>query len=664
MATRDIVFGAAGAAGAAPTYVDDVFSTYLYTGNGSTQTITNGIDLAGQGGLVWLKSRSSFSPTEAQQPNHFLVDTARGSRNFLSSNTTNGTGVNCAVSAFNASGFSLDGQGDGASLGGRGNLNGVTYASWTFRKAPKFFDVVTYTGNGSTQTINHALGQTPGTIIVKATSQSGTIWAVWHRGSGTPFFLQLNTADASLTSTYNAGNAFLVSAPTDSNFVIKNIGFDGSAANAIGVTYVAYLFAHDTASDGLIQCGSFTGNGSASGPTVTLGWEPQWVLVKSSTLGTTSSQWSLLDNMRGSLALSSQGNDLFAQSSAAENTGGAPVLVANATGFNLVSSNDRVNGSGHTYVYIAIRRPNKPPTTGTQVFTPVARTGTGSSATVDSFGFPLDSVIGKTRGTSTSSAWIDRLRGGDRGLSTESTASEAAGFGLQLDRMNGYLVPNGLNPFNASGATTINWGLRRAPGFFDVVTYTGDGVNGRTVAHNLGVAPELIIAKSRNAVGEWGVSTADNGYFGIIYLNQTSERVGAGSQYITGSSSNIAFPNSTPSNVSGSTFVAYLFASLSGISKIGTYTGNGSSQTINCGFTTGARFVLIKRTDGTGDWYVWDTARGIVSGNDPHLSLNTTAAEVTSNDSIDPDTSGFIVNQLAATNINVTSATYIFLAIA
>ena len=97
---------------------------------------------------------------------------------------------------------------------------------------------------------------------------------------------------------------------------------------------------------------------------------------------------------------------------------------------------------------------------------------------------------------------------------------------------------------------------------------------------------------------------------------------------------------------------------------MGNYTGNGSTQTINCGFTTGARFVLIKRTDSTGDWYVWDSARGIVAGNDPHLSLNTTTAEVTTNDSVDADSSGFIVNQLAATNVNVNAATYIFLAIA
>jgi hypothetical protein len=117
-------------------------------------------------------------------------------------------------------------------------------------------------------------------------------------------------------------------------------------------------------------------------------------------------------------------------------------------------------------------------------------------------------------------------------------------------------------------------------------------------------------------------------------------------------------------NSTGNFYISYLFATLAGVSKVGNYTGNGSSQNIACGFSAGARFVLIKRTDSTGDWYMWDTERGIVTGNDPHLSLNTTSAEVTTDDSIDPQSAGFTVNQVAATNINVSSATYIFLAIA
>jgi hypothetical protein len=73
---------------------------------------------------------------------------------------------------------------------------------------------------------------------------------------------------------------------------------------------------------------------------------------------------------------------------------------------------------------------------------------------------------------------------------------------------------------------------------------------------------------------------------------------------------------------------------------------------------------MIKRTDSTGDWKVIDSARGIIAGNDPTLALNTTAAEVTGTDCIDPDNSGFIVNQETTNNLNVNGASYIFLSIA
>jgi hypothetical protein len=97
---------------------------------------------------------------------------------------------------------------------------------------------------------------------------------------------------------------------------------------------------------------------------------------------------------------------------------------------------------------------------------------------------------------------------------------------------------------------------------------------------------------------------------------------------------------------------------------VGSYTGNGSSQTIDCGFTAGARFVMIKRLDVSSGWLIWDTARGIIADNDPYIDIRNSAAEVTTNDSVDTDNSGFIVNQLAATDINVIFSPYLFLAIA
>ena len=219
---------------------------------------------------------------------------------------------------------------------------------------------------------------------------------------------------------------------------------------------------------------------------------------------------------------------------------------------------------------------------------------------------------------------------------------------------------------NASGEPYINHFFKRAPGFFDIVCYTGIGV-ARTVPHGLGVAPELMIVKGRSIARKWCVYHAAIGGTKAGILNTTEIPAGPDGGYW-----NNATPTSTTFPIGGDfdtngntyTYVAYLFASLPGISKVGSYTGNGTSQTINCGFSTGARFILVKRTDATGDWYVWDSVRGIVAANDPHLSINTTAAEVTTDDSVDPDASGFIVNQNTATNINVSGGQYIFLAIA
>jgi hypothetical protein len=210
----------------------------------------------------------------------------------------------------------------------------------------------------------------------------------------------------------------------------------------------------------------------------------------------------------------------------------------------------------------------------------------------------------------------------------------------------------------------VRYAFKRAPGFFDVVCYTGTGNPGLVVPHSLSAIPELILIKARKFGGsgwEWIILHMETARFS--FLDNAAMSLGASTIVTSRTSNSITLASDSRYNTT-TEYVAYLFATLPGISKIGSYTGNGSSQTINCGFTTGARFVLIKRTDSTGDWYVWDTVRGLTSSTDPHLSMNSTAAEVTTDDSVDPDTSGFIVNQDASTNINVNAGTYLYLAIA
>jgi hypothetical protein len=447
-----------------------------------------------------------------------------------------------------------------------------------------------------------------------------------------------------------------------------NVNFDGD-------TYVAYLFAHDaggfglSGTDNVISCGSYTGNGSTTGPVIDLGYEPQWVMVKNAS-GT--GNWRILDNMRG-MPVTGLGGGLEANTSAAEAEVNTPIPTA--TGFRFVTTNSNYNTNGSTYIYIAIRRgPMKVPTTGTSVFVPLATSGTYSSPVTLSTGFPVDSIFSKSRGLLAGYGYlpVDRLRGSSSGstpyLNTPTTNAEVTNSA-------GFNIANNTGATDAGFWTGAPSGgisylmFRRAPGFFDEVCFSGNGLT-QNVTHNLGVAPELLIVKERgDDTGGWLTYFSGFGVGFYLQLQTTAARVATtsidpwnnASPAMTSTTFSVGQYDDT--NGSGDTYVAYLFATCPGVSKVGSYTGNGSSQTINCGFTGGARFVMIKRTDSTGNWMMVDTARGLVSAGDPTLYLNSTAAEVTGVDWLDPDSSGFIVNQESTMNANVSSASYIFLAI-
>jgi hypothetical protein len=601
------------------------------------------------------------------------MDTLRGTTNTLFSDTTGAasTAFN-SVTAYNSNGFTVG-------TSGVVNTNTAPYASWTFREAPNFFDVVTYTGDGTdNRQISHNLGVAPGFIIVKSTSSTNG-WACWHRGNGTTNYnLRLNSTGEGYTPTNIQGFPVAASSTTFTVRSGENGWGDATySANASGQTYVAYLFAHDPSADGIIQCGSYT---AGSSPVVTLGWEPQWLMIKNATVGGTYLDWYMFDNMR-KLDVSNSGNaPLRANTADAEGgtyaTSGYNLVQPTATGFIVDPSGaapSGVNNGSNTYIYMAIRRgPMRTPTLGTSVFSPVLQS-TQSPNTLRTVGFPADFIIGTSRGGNLNRLENTRLTGfannsggsiNTPGMFTNATSAESNQYPLFYNVWNTTARDGDYLYFS----NNINWFFRRAPGFMDVVCYKGTGATFGSVTHGLGVKPELLICKNRTTSENWYVQY-QNPVSGVI----TQLRLNTNEGDLSGGGFNgHLFPtffyvwNNGPvlqNNTAGSNYVSYLFASVPGVSKVGSYTGNGSSQTINCAFTTGARFVLIKRTDSTGDWYVWDSARGIVAGNDPYLALNDTQAEVTNNDSVDPDSTGFIVNQVAASNINVNGATYIFLSV-
>lgn len=629
MAIRDMLMSAAGNTGSAKLYSDDVFSAYTYTGNGSTQTINNGIDLLGSGGLVWTKDRTSYY-------SHSLIGTVQGSSKNLSSDTTSAAATNTdRITAFNSNGFSLGSSSDH-------NASGDAYISWTFRKSPKFFDVIAWTGDGvSLGTIKtHSLTQTPGTVFVKCTSAASD-WYVWHRGTSSGNFLKLNTTDAQSTTLAASffGNGTTTVDPTSSGITV------GVGLNAMSATYIAYFFSHDTSADGLIQCGSFTAGASAS---VSLGFEPQFLLLKNVSAA---ANWGMFDASRGLVASSASGVSKIMNPNTTALDSEVSTTYITATGFTHSGGT-----AGNTIVYMAIRRPNKTPTSGTQVYNGV--TGNTSNPISIPCGFTPDVVGMAYRGSGGYLALDAKLPQTRNAL----YASPESGSSYYWDNMLG--ITSGSN----SSAEQIRWFLKRAPGFMDMICYKGTGV-AHTEAHSLGVVPEMLILKGRSSSYSWAVWHKSFATSDTIFLESDLALQGGYSDILNSTaptSTVVSLGTNVICNESATNALIYLFATLPGISKVGSYSGNGSSQTIGCGFTSGARFILIKRTNNVGDWYCWDTARGIVAANDPHLSWNTTStvAEVTNDDSIDPDSSGFIVNQLSATNINTTGATYIFLAIA
>ena len=638
-------------------YVEDVFSTYLYDGNGSTQTITNGIDLDGEGGLVWGKSRS-----DASIP--FLTDTERGTNSQLATDRTNlaYTQTN-AITSFNSDGFTL---GSNANLNGSGR----TQVAWTFRKAEKFFDVVTYTGNGvAGRAISHNLGTTPSFILVKSTNSSQW-WAAYHTSLGADYHFRFNENFAAFQSLgYIWGNGAGGSVePTDTDFTVYN----DSAVNGTGKEYVAYLFASDAGgfgddgSESIIKCGSYTGN--SAGVEVDLGFEPQWVLVKPSS---TTGNWDMADIMRGATAEKTatfDGNwaELTANTSTAEIARDA-TITPRATGMFI--KDNGLSNNGATYIYIAIRRPMKTPESGTEVFNVIARSGTGSSPTVVDNGFTADMVLYREREEGYDPFGFriqDRFRG-QNFIETFSTDAEANFISDNPfnDKQNSIVWnTSGYHVNDVQGTYVFN-SFKRATGFFDVVAYTGDSVSGRTVTHNLKVIPELIICKARAASWDWVVYTAPTGGGYYLKLNDTQSSAASSGVFPSAPTDSVfslgsgSFVNSA----SAGPYIAYLFATVAGVSKVGSYTGTGSNVNVDCGFSAGARFILIKRTDSTGDWYVYDYFRGIVSGNDPYLLLNTGTGEVTSTDYIDPLSSGFTVTSSAPAALNASGGTYIFMAI-
>jgi hypothetical protein len=413
----------------------------------------------------------------------------------------------------------------------------------------------------------------------------------------------------------------------------------------------------------IIKTGSYIGTGSV-GHKIELGWEPSFIIFKNTT--DSGDNWEMVDVMRGNPAsdgtTSQDANFVRANTSGAEFTNRP--FSPYSTGFEIRNAGGGSNGSGKNYIYMAIRRPDgyvgKPAEAGTDVFTMDAGAGSSTIPNFDS-GFPVDFAFEKTIAGGNSWSTGARLIQG-KYLYTNTSDAEGAWDKMVFDSNTGW------NNHSSYGSGDQSWMWKRGQGF-DVVAYTGDGVDGKTISHSMNQAPEMIWIKNRTTsgnTGDWMVGHKDLNagsspwnYYLVLNKNQ--------GEY----SDNNPFNNSAPTstsfqldswdrvNASGSNYIAMLFSSVTGISKVGSYAGSSSSVTVTTGFQP--RFVLIKRATGIGQWPLFDTNRGWAAGNDQILELSDNAGQSNTFDYGEPTSTGFtITTGQSATNNN--GDTYIYYA--
>jgi len=375
----------------------------------------------------------------------------------------------------------------------------------------------------------------------------------------------------------------------------------------------------------IIKTGMYTGNGSDGGPEVYLGWEPQWVMLKRTD---STDNWPMYDVMRG-ITTGGTDNQLRADQTAVEHTTGVTIAVT-PTGFKLETLGSEVNANNGNYVYIAIRRPDgyvgKPAEVATEVFaidtwvsdsTPAGQPNMISN-------FPVDFVLDRdpTYDGSWQGNW--HVRGRliqNLYVQTQSTAAEGTGTWGQFDYSTGWMNRQGLTGYT----NWQSWMFKRHAGF-DVVTYDGNGST-KTVNHSLGRVPEMIWIKDRSTSQNWlayhkGLNGGTTPWNYHILLNTTGAE---GAYSFINQPTTIDFAVTSGWQGNGGKYIAMLFASVDGISKVGSYVGQGSDLTVEFGFSP--RFLMVKRIDSTGDWNVFDTTRGLVSGADKELRLNNTSAQ-------------------------------------
>ena len=552
-----------------------------------------------------------------------------------------------------------------------------SYIARTFKPAKGFCDILTYEGTGSAQTINHNLGCNIGFMLIKD-MDADVSWVAKHVSHSGADYYQLFDTNANQVSDSTLFNS---TALTTTQFTVGT----NALTNASGHTYLVLMLAagDDNASkiwgpssnERMVRCGYYAGNGSTDGTMKNVGFEPATVIIKGQAISGNSgeSYWYIFDTTR-KFESRVEGRAWIEYNKSWDKVESTAIQLHH-NGFQLRSTSTGFNESGGSYIYIAIRGPMRIPSAATgdkpsHFFNCAYGTSDDSDVTgtfpgaANAPNFQPDFCMLRKPAASSyqyvctrKSGYYYRATNSYSGIDTSTSWMQFAvepGFGTDWD------------------STYFAWMWKSAPGLTHVTYYEGNG-NNRTVDHDLGVVPEMMMCWRLGPQGTptytvyWhkGLNGGSTPEDYMIYMGYSL----ANYDYSTilndtaPTATGFTLGTSDMVNKNADEYSMILFASLAGFQKVGYYTGNGSAgNVINCGFTTGSRFVMIKRSDSTGNWKQYDTTRGLSSS----VSMNCNANDYTAqsdDDFLRQHNTGFELNTSDG-EVNASGGNYIYLAVA
>ena len=644
-----------------PPVPSENFNTVLYTGNGSTQSITG---VGFQPDFVWIKKRDSSS-------SHLLTTTRIGTGEQFRTNSTLGRRISTTViTSFDSDGFTLGSDSES-------NSNNNTFVAWCWKvnggnsvtntdgnrtttievNDKNKICMMSYNGNATAgATLGHGLGVAPEFFFLMDRFNGGG-WYIYHKDVGASNQLRFTTSGQAATSNWNG------TAPDSS---VITLGATGGA-NGSGRQFILWAFAGVA---GFSKFGSYTGNGSTNGPIVNTGFEPAFLIIKNtSDVGS----WFMYDNKRNTS--NPRINYLLANATNVEasDMGGVDFL---SNGFQIKDNHPDVNDTGDTYLYIAFAADPSAAPVLADSFGVETYQGNGGTQSLTGYGFTPSMIWFKGRTVAYDHGLYDSVRGGGSLIypSLSQAASTVTNGVLSFDSSGVTVGSN--NKANASDSTYVGWAWKANPiptintdgtiqsivsanqaSGFSIVKYTGNATSGATVGHGLSNAPDVVIAKGLSGSGSsWWVRDKNVSSTDVLELNSSNAQANYSSVFNnTDPTSTVVTLGSGDTNRNNETQILYCFHSIAGFSKMGTYTGTGATHAI-----TGVGFqpdwIMGKEVDGVDSWEMVDSARGI----NKMVYANGANAEVTNTNFTSFDSDGFTLS--SATSINENGKTYIYMA--